>query len=176
MIQLLAHGVWDQSDESWREPLAELAAHLSPARRGRPGPVRQLAAALAAVCMGLLRNGVSLTGGTPADLLAARTWKRIKPLVADADPDLVTDLLLSPVHAHAVILNGSELEETILLAMDDDPACAAHRRAWRARLEHPTYGPMYRVSGAFTNPVTAAAQVATQLGQHLDRARPCPGR
>ncbi len=28
-------------------------------------------------------------------------------------------------------------------------------------------GVMYRVSGAFTNPVTAAAGVATQLGEHL---------
>jgi hypothetical protein len=71
--------------------------------------------------MGLLRGGVSMTGGTLQGILAG-VWKTLKPLVADADPDLVTDLLLSPVHVHTVTLKLSELEETILLAMDDDPA------------------------------------------------------
>ena len=30
MIQLLAHGVWDLDDESWRDVLAQLASHLMP--------------------------------------------------------------------------------------------------------------------------------------------------
>jgi hypothetical protein len=118
--------------------------------------------------MGLLRSGASLAGGTPADLLAGRTWVRVKSVVADADPDLIGDLLISPVHARAVVLNSSELEDTILLAMDDDPACVATAefagRGWKIERD----GPVYRVYGAFTNPVSAAAQVATQLGQHLD--------
>lgn len=169
MIQLLAHGVWDLDDESWRDLLAQLAMQLVPEpAEDIPAPARQLAATLAAICMGLLRSGVSLTGGAPADLLAARTWQRIKPLVADAVPDLADDLLIPPIHARAVVLNSSELEDTILLAMDDDPAslliAELAGRGWSIERD----GPLYRVSGAFTNPVTAAAQVATQLGQHLD--------
>ena len=168
MIQLLAHGIWEADDESWREVLAQLAANLVPRpAEDEPGPVCQLAAALAAVCMGLLRSGVSMTGGTPQGILAARTWNSLKPLVADADPYLVTDLLISPVHVHAVTLNLSELEETILLAMDDDPAALLTAelagRGWHLASD----GLMYQVTGTFTNPLNAAAQVATQLGRSL---------
>jgi hypothetical protein len=169
MIQLLAHGVWDLDDESWRDVLAQLASHLIPEPpEDEPAPARQLAAALAAVSMGLLRTDVSMTGGTPADILAARVWTQLRPLVADADPDLVSDLLISPIHARAVTLNLSELEDTILLAMDDNPISLLTSeladRGWH--LKHD--GLMYRVSGGFTNPVGVAAQVATQLGQFLD--------
>lgn len=168
MVQLLAHGIWQSGDESWREPLAQLAADLVPRPADdEPSPVRQLAVALAAVCMGLLRSGVPMTAGTLEAALAARTWSKLKPLVADADPDLVTDLLISPVHANAVTLNLSELEDTILLAMDDDPAALLTaelaERGWH--LSHD--GLMYQVGGTFTNPVNVAAQVATQLGRSL---------
>lgn len=168
MVQLLARGVWESGDQSWREPLARLAADLVPRPAGdEPGPVRQLAAALAAVCVALLRNGVSMTAGTQEGILAARAWRKLRPLVADADPDLVADLLMSPVHVHAVTLNLSELEETILLAMDDDPAALLtaelEERGWHLSDD----GLMYRVTGAFTNPVNVAAQVATELGRSL---------
>lgn len=169
MIQLLAHGVWDLDDESWRNLLAELTMHLvvDPAEDA-PTPARQVAATLGAISMSLLRSGVSLTGGAPADLLAARTWKCVKSLVAEADPDLASDLLIPPVHARAVVVNSSELENTILLAMDDDPASVLigelAARGWNVERA----GPMYCVSGAFTNSVTAAAHVATQLSDYLD--------
>lgn len=55
------------------------------------GPVCELAGALAAVCVTLLRSGVSMTAGTPAGILAARAWRELRPLIADADPDLVAD-------------------------------------------------------------------------------------
>jgi hypothetical protein len=107
-----------------------------------------------------------MTGGTPEGIPAARTWRNLKLLVADADPDLVTDLLISPVHVHAVTLNLSELEETILLAMDDPAALLTSEFAERGW--HLSYdGLMYRVCGAFTNPLNVAAQVATQLGRSL---------
>jgi hypothetical protein len=127
--------------------------------------------------MGLLRNGVSMTGGTPEGILPARTWRNLKPLVADADLGLVNDLLISPVHVHAVTLNLSELEETILLAMDDDPAALLTselaERGWHLSND----GLMYRVSSAFTNPLKVAAQVATQLGHSPQyRARTRAGR
>lgn len=168
MIQLLAHGVWDPDDESWREVLTQLAVNLVPQPADHnPGPVRQLVAALAAVCMGLLHSGVAMSGGTPEGVLAARAWRKLRPLVADADPDLVVDLLISPVHAHAVTLNLSELEEIIYLAMDDDPAALLiselAERGWEVSYD----GLMYRVTGSFTNPLNVAAQVATRLGVSL---------
>ena len=169
IVHLLAHGIWEPGDASWREILARLAASLVPGPAdNEPGQVRQVAASLTALCMGLLRTGVSMTGGSTHGALAARTWTRLKPLVADADPDLVTDLLMPPVHAHAVTLNLSELEETILLARDDDPAAVLTAelagRGWHLTSD----GLMYRVTGTFTNPLNAAAQVATRLGRSLD--------
>jgi hypothetical protein len=168
MIQLLAQGVWPPGDESWREPLARLAVNLVPRPADDdPGPVRQLAAAVAAVCMGLLRGGAWMTGATAEGVLAASTWKNLKPLIADASPDLVSDLLISPVHVHAVTLNLSELEETIYLAMDDDPTALLTvelaERGWHLSDD----GLMYQVTGSFTNPLSVAAQVATKLGRVL---------
>ena len=169
MIQLLAHGVWDLEDQSWRDLLAELAVHLIPdPAEDIPAPAWQLAAALGAICMGLLRGGVSLTGGTPSDVQAARTWRRVKLLVAEADPDLASDLLIPPIHARAIVLNLSELEDTILLAMDDDPASVLIGELAEHGWNIERAGPVYCVNGAFTNPVTVAARVATQLGEHQD--------
>jgi hypothetical protein len=169
MIRLLAFGVWDLDDESWRDLLAELAIHLVPgADTDLPGQVRQLAFTYTASCMSLLRGGASLTGLASADLLAARTWNRVKAAIAEADPELASDLFLPPRQTRAVVLTSSQLEESILLAMEDDPASllatelAEH--GWTLERD----GIMYRVSGAFSNPVAAAARVATQLGQQLD--------
>ena len=39
MVQLLAHGVWESGDESWREVLAQLAANLAP-RQPTTSPAR----------------------------------------------------------------------------------------------------------------------------------------
>ncbi len=168
MIQLLAHVIWDLDDHSWRDTLAQLTVHLVPGYDDdSPPEAHRLAATLAAICMGLLRSGTSLIGGTPADLLAARTWKCVQPLVAEADPDLAGDLLITPIHTRAVVLTSSELEDTILLAMDDPASQVIAEladRGWNVERD----GVVYRVSGAFTNPVIAAASVATQLGQHLD--------
>jgi hypothetical protein len=168
MIQLLAHGIWDLDDESWRDTLARLATHLVPGHDdAAPAEAQRHAATLAAICMGLLRSGASLIGGTPADLLVARTWKCVRPVVAEANPDLAGDLLIPPVRARAIVLNGSELEATILLAMDDPASQVIAElgdRGWK--VEHD--GVVYRVNGAFTNPVTVAAGVATQLGEYLD--------
>jgi hypothetical protein len=167
-VLLLAFGVWDLDDESWRDLLAELAIHLAPGPASDvPGQVRQLAYTHTAVCVGLLRGGASLTGVAAADLIAARTWSRVRAAVAEADPELASDLLIPPHQSRAVVLTSSELEETILLAMEDDPASllATELAEHGWQLDHD--GVMYRVSGPFSNPVAAAARVATQLGQQL---------
>jgi len=67
-----------------------------------------------------------------------------------------------------VVLNSSELEDTILLAMDDDPASVLIGELAEHGWHVERAGPLYGVSGAFTNPVITAARVATHLGEHLD--------
>jgi hypothetical protein len=167
VIQLLGHGVWDLDDDSWRDLLADLAAALVSDDR-LTGEARQAAVTQAAICMGLLRGGASLTGGAPADLVAARTWKKLKPHITEADPDLAGSLLVPPRNARAVVLSYADLEQTIMLSWDDDPAAILlpelASRGWELSRD----GSMYRVSGNFSNPVIAVARVATLLGDHLD--------
>jgi len=167
VIQLLGHGVWDLDDDSWRDLLADLAAALVSDDR-LTGEARQAAVTEAAICMGLLRGDASLTGGAPADLVAARTWKKLKPHITEADPDLAGTLLIPPRNARAVVLSYADLEQTIMLSWDDDPAAILlpelASRGWELSRD----GSMYRVSGSFSNPVIAVARVATLLGDHLD--------
>jgi hypothetical protein len=167
VIQLLGHGVWDLDDGSWREVLAELAAALVSDDR-LSGEARQAAVTEAAICMGLLRGDASLTGGAPADLVAARTWKKLERHITEADPDLAGTLLMPPRNARAVVLSYADLEQTIMLSWDDDPAAILlpelATRGWELSREES----MYRVSGSFSNPVMAVARVATLLGDHLD--------
>jgi hypothetical protein len=120
--------------------------------------------------MGLLRGGASLTGGTPEDILAARTWPKVKDVVARADSDLAVDLLIPPLLPRAHVLSRSELESLLQLAADDDPL--AHIEAELAAIgwDIENDDGLYRVTGSFTNPVPVAARVATLLGQHVDTA------
>jgi hypothetical protein len=167
VIQLLAHGVWDLDDESWRDMLADLAFALVADDR-LSGDARQVAVTEAAICMGLLYGGASLTGGAPADLVAARAWKKLKPHITEADPDLAGTLLIPPRNARAVVLSYQDLEQMIMMSWEDDPAAIIlpelAERGWELTRD----GSMYQVSGGFSNPVIAVARVATLLGDHLD--------
>jgi hypothetical protein len=170
-IQLLGHGVWDLDDDSWREDLARLTQKLVPdSGDDEPAESLQHAAVLAAVCMGLLRSEASLTGGTPADVPAARTWPKVKSFIAEADPELATDLLIAPVLPRAQVLSRFELENLLQLAAHDDPLAPLKSELLEAGLELELDGQLYEVTGAFSNPVPVAARVATLLGQHLDTA------
>jgi len=99
MILLLAFGVWDADDQSWRDLLAELASHLVPGPGSDvPGQVRQLAYTYTAISVGLLRGGASLTGAAHADLLVIGVpggLGRPRLLIVEADPvmDIVADRL-----------------------------------------------------------------------------------
>jgi hypothetical protein len=81
-----------------------------------------------------------------------------------SDPSAVIDGQLGQL---VVWCNLSDLEETILLAIDDDPAALLTselaERGWHLSYD----GLMYLVSGTFSNPLNVAAQVATQLGRSL---------
>ncbi|WP_436637862.1 hypothetical protein [Actinomadura kijaniata] len=170
-VRLLGHGVWAPDDPSWREDLARLLRRLPPEDAdGVPEEATQHVDVLAAVCMGLLNSGASLTGDAPQDLPAAAAWERVRPLVADADPALAGDLLMPPVPPHARVLSRSELESLVQLAHDDDPvahiAAELADNGWELEEDEG----VHRVRGSFTNPVPIAARVATLLGEHRDIA------
>ena len=159
MIQLLAHGIWDLDDQSWRDTLARLTAYLVPGHDDdSPPEVRRLAASADGRLHGpapqrrVARRGNACRPARRTHLemrQAAGCGGRSGPGRRPAH--------LAGSRPRGGPQPGSELEDTILLAMDDDPASQViaelGERGWK--VEHD--GVMYRVSGAFTNPVTAAA-------------------
>ncbi|GAA4061870.1 hypothetical protein [Actinomadura miaoliensis] len=170
-VQLLAHGVWDVDDDSWRADLARLTRGLPPGPHDDlPEEAMGHVAALAAVCMGLLRSGASLTGGAPADILAAQTWQAVKDLIVQADMELAEDLLLPARLPRAYVLGRSEWWRLLELATDDDPIApvVADLAGDGLTIEHDDG--LYRVTGKFNNPIPVAARIATLLGPHLDVA------
>ncbi|WP_242911416.1 hypothetical protein [Actinomadura terrae] len=170
-VQLLGHGVWRHGDDSWRAPLARLAQGLVVHPEDEvPDEAAQHVTVVTAVCMGLLRSGASLTGGSTADLLAARTWQAVREQVSAADPDLAGDLLVPPRLPHAHVLGRAEWEDLIDLARADDPVAPIRAELAEEDLTLELDGGLYRVTGRFSNPVPVAARVATLLGRHLDTA------
>ncbi|TDB85675.1 hypothetical protein E1264_20420 [Actinomadura sp. KC216] len=168
-VQLLGHGVWELDDDSWRAPLARLAEGLVPRAEDEvPDEAVQHVTAVTAVCMGLLLGGASLTGGTPHDLLGARTWQAVKDRVSAAEADLAGDLLIPPRLAHAVVLGRSGWERLLDLARSDDPVALIIAELAEDELTLEADRGIYRVTGRFTNPVPVAARVATLLGRHLE--------
>lgn len=121
-VQLLGHGVWELGDDSWREPLARLTRGLKPRSEDDvPDEAVQHVTAVTAVCMGLVLSDASLTGGTAADILAARTWQAVREHVSSAETDLAKDLLIPPKLPHAHVLGRAGWERLLDLARTDDP-------------------------------------------------------
>jgi hypothetical protein len=166
--QLLGHGVWAPNDDSWRRSLARLTQVLTPTDPDdAPEQSFQHVAALTAVCMGLLRSGASLTGGTPEDILAAQTWSRVREVIARTDAGLADDLLIRPVRPYAHVLSKPELEDLIALA-NADPATQIEEELLTAGWELERRGEIYRVTGSFRNPIPVAARVATLLADYVE--------
>jgi hypothetical protein len=167
-VQLLAHGVWDPDDDSWRRDLARLTQVLTPTDADdAPEQSFQHVAALTAVCMGLLRSGARLTGGAPEDVLAAQAWSRVREVVAGAEAELADDLLIRSVRPYAHVLGRPELENLITLA-NADPAAPIEEELLAAGWELEHRGGIYQVTGSFRNPIPVAARVATLLAQHVE--------
>jgi hypothetical protein len=119
--------------------------------------------------MGLLRGGAELTGGASEDILAAQTWRRVRDVVAEADPDLGDDLLIPPKFPHARVLSRSALENLIRLAQAD-PAAHITEELRAAGWELQYTDGIYRVTGSFSNPIPVAARVATLLADYTETA------
>ncbi|MFI7534821.1 hypothetical protein [Streptosporangium sp. NPDC049376] len=165
-IKLLAAGLWRLSDDSWREPLGRLAQALVP-HDGDNVPVesRGRLCAVTATCAALLCQDVFLTGGRPNDLLAARVWATVKPLIAEADPELAEDMLLPPVQPRARVVSAGSLRRLIELAATDDPLAEMRAEIDAAGWEVTEEGGVWEITGSFSNPTLVAARLATEIGK-----------
>ncbi|MFH9728064.1 hypothetical protein ACH4M4_34625 [Streptomyces sp. NPDC017254] len=171
-VQLLAAGVWDENDQSWRDGLSGLLAALGSedgpddAGRRTPPATRRRLDAVAAVVMTLLSQGATFTGGGEHDVAAARAWQSGKDMIARAEPAQAEDLMLPPGQAHARVAPWSEVERLIERAQEDDPLAEVVEELSAAGWEASYEDGLWEITGSFGNPVPVAARVADRLGRH----------
>lgn len=171
-VQLLAAGVWDDNDHSWRDGLSGLLRSLrakdepTGADQQDPPEIQRRVDAVAAVLMTLLSQDATFTGGGEYDVLAAREWQHHKDMIARAEPVQAEDLILPPEQALARVAPWSEVERLIALAQEDDPHAEVieelSRAGWSATYEEG----IWEITGSFGNPVPVVAKAAERLGRH----------
>ncbi|MEV6588555.1 hypothetical protein [Streptomyces acidicola] len=171
-VQLLAAGVWDDHDHSWRDGLSGLLDALtpkkgpSPAEQQAPPETRRRVDAVVAVLMTLLSQDATFTGGGEHDVLAARVWRQYRERVARAEPAQAEDLLLPPEQALARVASWSEAERLITLAQENDPDAETieefSRSGWATTYEDG----LWEIKGSFGNPVPVVTRAAERLGRH----------
>ncbi|QIQ01708.1 hypothetical protein [Streptomyces liangshanensis] len=171
-IQLLAAGVWDEQDQSWRDGLSRLlealrsedpaagAVHDAP-----PETLRRLDA-VAAVAMTLLVQDATFTGGGEHDVLAARAWHGSKAMIARAEPAEAEDLMIAPERALARVAPWSEVDRLIALAQGDDPYAEVIEGLTAAGWSVVCEDGLWEITGSFGNPLPVVAKAAERLGRH----------
>ncbi|MEF9902817.1 hypothetical protein [Streptomyces sp. P9-A2] len=173
-VQLLAAGVWDDDDHSWRDGLSGLLRDLGPrggpddetAEQQAPPETGQRVDAVAAVLMTLLSQDATFTGGGEHDVLAARTWQNHKSMIARADPAEAEDLMLPPEQALARVAPWSEVERLVALAKEDDPHAEVIEELSKAGWSVTYEDGIWDITGSFGNPIPVVARAADRLGRH----------
>ncbi len=171
-VQLLAAGVWDENDQSWRGGLSSLLEALgsedgpSEVARQAPPETRRRLDAVAAVVMTLLSQDATFTGGSEHDVLAARAWQSRKDMIARAEPAQVEDLMIPPEQALARVAPWSEVERLIALAQEDDPHAEVVEEFSAAGWEASYEDGLWEITGSFGNPVPVVSRAADRLGRH----------
>ncbi|MET8177718.1 hypothetical protein [Streptomyces sp. NPDC005336] len=171
-VQLLAAGVWDENDQSWRDGLSDLLEALgsedgpSEADQQAPPETRRRLDAVAAVVMTLLRQDATITGGGEHDVLAARAWQSSKDTIARAEPAQVEDLMIPPEQALARVAPWSEVERLVALAQEDDPHAEVVEELSAAGWEASYEDGLWEITGSFGNPVPVVSRAADRLGRH----------
>ncbi|MGW3284187.1 hypothetical protein ACWDR3_06005 [Streptomyces sp. NPDC001002] len=171
-VQLLAAGVWDENDQSWREGLSRLLETLGPkdgpseGDQQAPPETRRRLDAVAAVVMTLLSQDATFTGGGEHDVLAARAWQNGKDMIARAEPAQAEDLMIPPEQALARVAPWSEVERLIARAREDDPQAEVVAELSAAGWEASYEDGLWEITGSFGNPVPVVARAADRLGRH----------
>ncbi|MEU5160048.1 hypothetical protein AB0G74_10620 [Streptomyces sp. NPDC020875] len=171
-VQLLAAGVWDEQDQSWRDGLSRLLEALgSEDMRGEadhdaPPETRPRLDAVAAVVMTLLAQDATITGGGEHDVLAARAWHTSKALIARAEPAEAEDLMIPPDQALARVAPWSEVDRLITLAQEDDPYAEVVEGLTAVGWSVTCEDGIWEITGSFGNPLPVVAKAAERLGRH----------
>ncbi|MCC4314818.1 hypothetical protein [Streptomyces malaysiensis] len=171
-VQLLAAGVWDENDQSWRDGLSRLLEALrfedgaSVVDQYAPPESRRRLDAVAAVVMTLLIQDATFAGGGEHDVLAARAWHGSKAMIARAEPTEAEDLMIPPKQALARVAPWSEVERLIALAQEDDPYAEVIEGLTAAGWSVTFEDGLWEIGGSFGNPIPVVAKAAERLGRH----------
>jgi hypothetical protein len=171
-VQLLAAGVWDEQDQSWRDGLSRLLEALrsedlaAGADHDAPPETRRRLDAVAAVVMTLLVQDATFTGGGEHDVLAARAWHGGKAMIAHAEPAEAEDLMIPPERALARVAPWSEVDRLIALAQEDDPYAEVIEGLTAAGWSVVCEDGLWEITGSFGNPLPVVAKAAERLGRH----------
>ncbi|MGW9419996.1 hypothetical protein ACWGSU_01115 [Streptomyces koyangensis] len=171
-VQLLAAGVWDEQDQSWRDGLSRLLEALrsedllGDADHDAPPETLRRLDAVAAVVMTLLVQDATFTGGGEHDVLAARAWHGGKAMIARAEPAEAEDLMIPPERALARVAPWSEVDRLIALAQADDPYAEAIEGLTAAGWSVVCEDGLWEIAGSFGNPLPVVAKAAERLGRH----------
>ncbi|CAM5441264.1 hypothetical protein SCYAM73S_03911 [Streptomyces cyaneofuscatus] len=171
-VQLLAAGVWDEQDQSWRDGLSRLLEALrsedpaAEADHEAPPETRRRLDAVAAVVMTLLVQDATFTGGGEHDVLAALAWHGSKAMIARAAPTEAEDLMIPPERALARVAPWSEVDRLIALAQEDDPYAEAIEGLTAAGWSVACEDGLWEITGSFGNPLPVVAKAAERLGRH----------
>ncbi|MFD8838093.1 phospholipase D-like domain-containing protein [Streptomyces griseofuscus] len=171
-VQLLAAGVWDEQDQSWRDGLSRLLEALGSedlageADHDTPLEIRRRLDAVAAVVMTLLAQDATFTGGGEHDVLAARAWHGSKAMIARAEPAEAEDLMIPPERALARVAPWSEVDRLVALAQEDDPYAEVIEGLTAAGWSVVCEDGLWEITGSFGNPLPVVAKAAERLGRH----------
>ncbi|MBC7271653.1 MAG: hypothetical protein H5T76_23590 [Streptomyces sp.] len=171
-VQLLAAGVWDEQDQTWRDGLSRLLEALgsedlpSEADHDAPPETRRRLDAVAAVVMTLLAQDATFTGGGEHDVLAAHAWHGSKAMIARAEPAEAEDLMIPPERALARVAPWSEVDRLITLAQEDDPYAEVVEGLTTAGWSVTCEDGLWEITGSFGNPLPVVAKAAERLGRH----------
>jgi hypothetical protein len=171
-VQLLAAGVWDEQDQSWRDGLSRLLEALGSedlageADHDAPPETRRRLDAVAAVVMALLVQDATFSGGGEHDVLAAHAWHGSKAMIARAEPAEAEDLMIPPERALARVAPWSKVDRLIALAQEDDPYAEAIEGLTAAGWSVACEDGLWEITGSFGNPLPVVAKAAERLGRH----------
>ncbi|MER5595620.1 hypothetical protein [Streptomyces sp. NPDC002265] len=121
---------------------------------------------MAAVVMTLLAQDATFTGGGEQDVLAARAWHGSKATIARAEPAEAEDLMIPPERALARVAPWSEVDRLVTLAQEDDPYAEVIEGLTAAGWSVTCEDGLWKITGAFGNPLPVVAKAAERLGRH----------
>ncbi|MFD6894109.1 hypothetical protein ACFWB0_06105 [Rhodococcus sp. NPDC060086] len=167
-IDLLAAGVWETDEVTWRSSFADVLTILPPREEDdevSETPLNYLGSMIA-VGLAVLGQGTKLDGGRPEDVLWQSTWKGLRGWVPQALTEIVDEYLYVPTQSYARVADRESVDSLIELARStaNDPNAETRAALESAGLPAELREGMWILEVPSGAPRKIAAQIATKVG------------